>query len=185
MLIHYTCNASSHTHNDVHNMFFISFIVSLEMQKKPNQCSFWRLSFSYAEKELMLHADGQGRRNGDSITCRKDILRLLKFHLAGCIAESKKERKLLKPMATYCLKTFMLNMYNEEGQRHDDVWKQTNRADMFMSIISNFIDHVKQRNLQHHFLPEVNLFQDMLKRESDFITSYFSKLLGNMLVGNS
>jgi len=51
-----------------------------EMGLGEGRCRWWRLSFSAAEKEIVLHADGTFS-SIDARTCRKDVLRLLKHDL--------------------------------------------------------------------------------------------------------
>lgn len=75
----------------------------------PDVCQLWRVSFSHAEKDLILHANKSD--NG----CRKDILRILKK-----IKEDIKENINLKTpvemdkFCSYHLKMFILEFFDKQ-----------------------------------------------------------------------
>ncbi len=163
------------------------FFVFAEIPKtgrSSGKCTLWRLSFSEAEKELMLHADGLYRRGGERntpATCRKDVLKILKSLLSDCVKDLKStvgpERKTV--MCSYMMKTLMMNMYNMEEYRDDNMWRDNDegRRRMLKYACSELFTCLEQKHLTHHFLPDVNNFQNMGSKERQLLLDVVQNIL--------
>ena len=110
-----------------------------EQEKKV----FWRLSFSGAEKKLLLHG-----AHGEEIGCRKQVLRLMKAF--------RDHMKWVK-LTSYHLKTIML--YEYEAHPNPNDWSSECLSVRFIGFLNKLECHLRQANCPHYFIEGVNLLE--------------------------
>ena len=104
---------------------------------------FWRLSFSGAEKKLLL----QGAQ-GEAIGCRRQVLRIMK-----ALREEKKWVKL----TSYHLKTVML--YEYEAHPNPNDWSFECLSYRLIGFLKRLECYLRQANCPHFFIKDVNLLE--------------------------
>jgi hypothetical protein len=146
-----------------------------EFPSDVDDCRFWRLSFSGAEKEIILHADGTHVRKHESTgssrvksTCRKDVLRLLKEDLV-------KFGRVHKPISSYDLKTTFLHLLDEKPEDSD--WATDKLINRYVDALAKVVDGIERETICHYFVNE-NLFDTKL-RQTDVtcVLNHFEKIL--------
>jgi hypothetical protein len=142
-----------------------------EFPSKIDDCRFWRLSFTAAEKQIILHADGTHAKKRDSSssgsgksTCRKDVLRLLKEDL-------NKFRRIDPGISSYDLKTIFLHLLDDKPEGSD--WATDKLINRYVDALAKVIDSIKRKTIRHYFVDE-NLF-DMKLTQADVakVLTYF------------
>jgi len=132
-------------------------------------CLLWRMSFSVAEKEIILHAD-LSRHDGVEI-CRKDLLRLLKNDL-----ETYNKRK---DRGSYHMKT--LFFYTMASKPDDEWWIKNGPClgKRYIEALRALIYRLECRSMPHYFTRTVNLLQDTLADGSVWnqIIAYIKSIL--------
>ncbi|XP_062574427.1 cyclic GMP-AMP synthase-like [Saccostrea cucullata] len=128
----------------------------------PNADLLWRVSFSHAEKELILHANQKD--NG----CRKEIFKLLKK-----IKENIKNENPTKidKFSSYHLKMFMLGFYD----RHQD-FSQENKERLFKQSITELIGCLRCGKIKNYFIPCDNVLFFVPNSEKTLVAHELSKI---------
>lgn len=133
----------------------------------PDVCLLWRVSFSHAEKELILHANKSD--NG----CRKDILRILKK-----IKEDIKENINLKnpvemdKFCSYHLKMFILEFFDKQRNFSKDLVKE---------CIKQLAKYVRNGTIKNYFIPRDNVLQSVLEEERLYVIRELEDLIQRMV----
>ena len=103
----------------------------------------WRLSFSGAEKKLLLHG-----AQGEEIGCRRQVLRFMKAF---------RDRMEWVKLTSYHLKTIMLHEYEAHPNPND--WSSECLSFRFISFLEKLEFHLWQANCPHYFIEGVNLLE--------------------------
>lgn len=145
----------------------------LEQSTDTNKCKLWRLSFSEAEKEIILHADGtlqRGTATGE--TCRKTILRLLKDDL-------NQLKNVGKALCSYHMKTIFLYYLDEVPDESKWANSELIIRKHYVGALRLLIEHLKQRNIPHYFIRNVNLIIEALLSETKWNSAvkYFANIV--------
>lgn len=142
-----------------------------ELDKDAKECQLFRLSFSSAERDIITHLDEQNEVTHRAETCRKDVLRLLKYDL------QKDEQH--EHISSYVLKTLLLHLVEYYNDSSD--WQRKQLWEKYMLALLVLERCLKEKYLQHFFIPGENLFKHDLpagpvKRElSNVIKSILQK----------
>jgi len=132
--------------------------VPSEYTMDANECKFWRLSFSPAEKEIMLHADGthQHKQRGSSshVTCRKDVLRLLKEDLDKFYRNNKHHSVTV---GSFYLKTTVLELF--EKKHEDREWLKSHLSERYMEALGMVATGLESGKINHYFIEDENLLE--------------------------
>ncbi|XP_051711481.2 cyclic GMP-AMP synthase isoform X1 [Oryctolagus cuniculus] len=128
----------------------------------------WRLSFSHIEKEI-LNQHGQKKtccQSDGQKCCRKSCLKLMKYLLEQL---KKFESRRLGKFCSYHVKTAFFHTCTLEPS--DDKWRPEDLPLCFDKCLAYFLQCLRTEQLQHYFIPEVNLFsQDKIdKRSKEFL----------------
>lgn len=145
-----------------------------EYDKPANECMLWRLSFSMAEKKLLLHADG---KKG---TCRKMVHKMLKNDIEKLKTELKEKKQELKTFCSYHIKNIMFWMFNRCPS--DEQWKKNLFSLRYLQALVLMKMHVESGFVDHFFLPGDNLLKDMVttgdgKRQQKILINYIDGIL--------
>ena len=154
-------------------------MLSTEHTKPPGQCRLWRLSFSAAEKKLLVSADGKHARG--MTTCRKDILRLLKLDLSDFYEAGRKEEPHEFP--SYNLKMLVLNVFEQQPDRKD--WaKDKALLARYTDALRYWKTSIVERQLPHYFIAGENMLQDDGTRRSQLpaLEQWVSKCLDKYVI---
>ena len=123
----------------------------------------WRISFSEAEKSLLLPA---------SDSADKEYYRIVKY-----IFEAHREE--LRPLCSYHLKTLFFH------QRKRSAGKvECSRSTVGKNVVKffyNLTDHVKEGSLRHFFVERQNLLSAMPKSARDKIVGALEQILWNLV----
>ncbi|XP_037374640.1 cyclic GMP-AMP synthase [Talpa occidentalis] len=126
----------------------------------------WRLSFSNIEKDI-LNNHGQHKTCCESEgvkCCRKDCLKLMKYLLQQ-LKKKFENRRDLDKFCSYHVKTAFFILCTEYPK--DDQWLSEKLEECFDRCVAYFLDCLNKENLQHYFIPSVNLFsQEQINRIS-------------------
>ena len=98
---------------------------------------YWRISFSYAEKILILHAN-----NGNTSSQRKYIFKMLK-NLMHKVKEQHPDR--IKKFASYHLKMFMLNEYDRRTKT-----ERTDKKTLLLDTIERLLNCLHKDPPRHY-----------------------------------
>jgi len=159
---------------------------TLEFEKPANECKFWRISFSAAEKEIMLHADGAHLPHDDgvtAITCRKDVLRLLKDDLLRFNENNKplsgvpsteyrvpsRSRRQRALFNSFFLKTTVLQLF-EKRHLHGQ-WTKSDLRERYIEALRMVSRGLDTGCISHYFIKDENLM-----KLSEFNQSYLQQL---------
>ncbi|XP_004674105.1 PREDICTED: cyclic GMP-AMP synthase [Condylura cristata] len=130
----------------------------------------WRLSFSNIEK-VILNNHGHSKTCCESKgmeCCRKKCLKLMK-----CLLEQLKSkfenRKELDKFCSYHVKTAFFDLCTQCPQ--DEQWHSRDLELCFDRCVAYFLECLKEGQLQHYFIPRVNLFsqEQINKISKDFL----------------
>nr|XP_022304997.1 uncharacterized protein LOC111112013 isoform X2 [Crassostrea virginica] len=129
----------------------------------PDGDLLWRISFTHAEKELILHANEKEKG------CRKDIFRLLKK-----IKEVMKSRNSndIDKFCSYHLKMFMLKFFDKEKYFRNEM-----KVDLLKKAIKKLGESVEHGNIPNYFIPEDNVIVNVLEKERTLIAKELRALL--------
>lgn len=142
-----------------------------ECSTGEGKCKLWRLSFSEAEKELILFADGKlHRRSATDKTYRKVILRLLKDDL------SQLKPVIGKALCSYHMKTIFLHCLDQVPSERCWTDQESNIRRRYVGALRLLVDHLKCRNIPHYFIGNVNLIDKTLLSGTtwNYVEKYFS-----------
>lgn len=117
---------------------------------------FWRLSFSGAEKKLLL--DGA---HGETSGCRKQVLRMMKAF--------RKDMQW-NELTSYHLKTIML--YEYEAHPNPDDWSPEYLSFRLIDFLTRLGCYLRLANCPHYFIKDMNLLEMVpLKKCSELAAS--------------
>ncbi|XP_053457141.1 cyclic GMP-AMP synthase isoform X2 [Nycticebus coucang] len=126
----------------------------------------WRLSFSHIEKEI-LNNHGHTKtccEDGGVKCCRKDCLKLMKYLLEQ-LKKKFETRKGLDKFCSYHVKTAFFHVCTKDPD--DSRWCLQNLELCFNTCVMYFLHCLREKQLQHYFIPEVNLFsQEQIDKTS-------------------
>jgi hypothetical protein len=136
----------------------------------------WRISFSAAEKDIILRADGMAKATEEK-TNRKAVLRLLKDDIEKFNRHRADDEKLL---CSFHAKTVFLHCL-EEIPRDDD-WQDIRRC--YVAALNMFVDFLTKGRMPHYFVNGVNLIdrtrmtsvqRDQLRQAIEHFTSIINE----------
>jgi len=131
------------------------------------------MSFSAAEKEIILHADGKKKHSppNNGQTCRKDVLRLLKYDLFEFYANS---RFAEENICSYYIKTIFLHLLDEQHEtRH---WANELLRCRYVDALSRIVRCLEKDHIEHYFIPGENILSEKFipRSQLDAVKQYFS-----------
>jgi len=113
-------------------------------RRVPHSELLWRQSFSLKEKAMLQHMDTDRG-------CRHELLRIVKTIV-------KRERTSLGALETYHLKTAFMFYMREKPNN----WSgQSSLGEHFVAFLRKMQTYLERGNLPHHWLPGVNLLEDI------------------------
>jgi len=138
----------------LYSLFVYRPISVVEFATEERQCRWWRLSFSTAEKEIILHADG---KNSPSVekTCRKDVLRLLKYDLFEFYSNNHFDDEMI---CSYYLKTLFLHLLEE--QTDPKLWTGELLRFRYVDALSSIVSCIDKRHIEHYFIAGENILSE-------------------------
>ena len=128
---------------------FVRFVE--EYNLREGESKLWRLSFSAAEKRLLLHADGLDTFSCNA-TCRKDVLRLLKQDLVVWQEEQKSST-----ICSFFLKTTVLHLFDLDHLSRDSSWSQSDLRLRYLDALHLLVFYLQARYICHYFIEDENL----------------------------
>ncbi|XP_065930211.1 cyclic GMP-AMP synthase-like receptor isoform X1 [Magallana gigas] len=111
----------------------------------------WRISFSHAEKELILHANMSD--NG----CRKDVFKILKRIKENMKSKNPTE---MDKFCSYHLKMFILRFYDKHGD-----FSKERKLDLLKESIKQLAKCVREGTIENYFIPKDNVLQSVPEKE--------------------
>lgn len=156
----------------------VAKIQQTELVKAPGQCRLWRLSFSAAEKKLLVSADG--KHAPGLTTCRKDVLRLLKLDLAD-FYETRKDEPHEFP--SYYLKMLMLNLFEKQPESKD--WeKDKTLLARYTDALRYWKTSISERQLPHYFIAGENMLLEEGRPKSQLraLEQWVSECMGKYVI---
>uniref|UniRef100_A0A8C2YS49 Cyclic GMP-AMP synthase n=1 Tax=Chinchilla lanigera TaxID=34839 RepID=A0A8C2YS49_CHILA len=139
-------------------------------ERQSFQEETWRLSFSHIEKDILNnHGNSKSCCETDGEKCcRKDCLKLMKYLLEQLKKKFEKREELSK-FCSYHVKTAFLHLCVKYPR--DSFWKPEDLHRCFDDCVGFFLDRLKEEELKHFFIPEVNLFSPeyINKRSKTFL----------------
>nr|XP_022304992.1 proteoglycan 4-like isoform X2 [Crassostrea virginica] len=133
----------------------------------PDGDLLWRISFTHAEKELILHANEKEKG------CRKDIFRLLKKIKE--VMKSRNSNESIDKFCSYHLKMFMLKFFDKQKYFGNEM-----KVDLLKKAIKKFGESVEHGIIPNYFIPEDNVIVNVPEKERTLI----AKELRGLLEGN-
>ncbi|XP_072798730.1 cyclic GMP-AMP synthase isoform X3 [Vicugna pacos] len=117
----------------------------------------WRLSFSHVEKDLLKnHGQAKTCCETDGVKCcRKDCLKLMKYLLEQLKKKFGKRKELTK-FCSYHVKTAFFHVCTQDP--YDSQWLSRDLELCFDKCVTYFLQCLRTEQLQHYFIPTVNLF---------------------------
>ncbi|XP_032316212.1 cyclic GMP-AMP synthase isoform X1 [Camelus ferus] len=117
----------------------------------------WRLSFSHVEKDLLKnHGQAKTCCETDGVKCcRKDCLKLMKYLLEQLKKKFGKRKELTK-FCSYHVKTAFFHVCTQDPC--DSQWLSGDLELCFDKCVTYFLQCLRTEQLQHYFIPTVNLF---------------------------
>uniref|UniRef100_H0VH90 Uncharacterized protein n=1 Tax=Cavia porcellus TaxID=10141 RepID=H0VH90_CAVPO len=117
----------------------------------------WRLSFSHIEKDILNnHGDSKKCCETDGMKCcRKDCLKLMKYLLEQ-LKKKFEKRKELSEFCSYHVKTAFFHLCVKYPK--DSYWNPEDIHLCFDECVAFFLERLRKEELQHFFIPGVNLF---------------------------
>ena len=152
-------------------------VLSAELEKDPRECRLWRLSFSAAEKQLLLRADGKHAPGRN--TCRKNVLKLLKLDLFDFYETRRNEPH---EFPSYNLKMLILNLY--ERLPEIQLWVKILVLARYIDALRYWKTSIGVRQLPHYFVEGENMLQDDGTRRPQLpaLEQWVSRCLDNYVV---
>ena len=74
-------------------------------------------------------------------------------------------------ISSYHCKTLLFHCYDEYYEDTD--WASDEILAKFKYVLKRFVGHLKDKKLEHYFIPGVNLLEHMSKKEQDFLIERF------------
>lgn len=146
---------------------------------EPGKCKLWRISFSAAEKDIILSCDGSLKAS-DEKTNRKDVLRLLKDDIEQLNKEQVRDRKVL---CSFHAKTVFLRCLDEFHRDSD--WK--NIRDRYVAALKMLVDCLERGHMSHYFISGVNLLDrsNVSAAQWNRVVRYFSDVIAQFDKGSA
>nr|XP_022304993.1 muscle M-line assembly protein unc-89-like isoform X3 [Crassostrea virginica] len=135
----------------------------------PDGDLLWRISFTHAEKELILHANEKEKG------CRKDIFKLLKK-----IKEVMRNSNDIEKFCSYHLKMFMLKFFDKQKYFGNEM-----KVDLLKKAIKKLVESVEHGIIPNYFIPEDNVIVNVPEKERTLIVKELRRLLEGSLVMTS
>ncbi|XP_078320623.1 cyclic GMP-AMP synthase-like receptor 1 isoform X5 [Crassostrea virginica] len=132
----------------------------------PDGDLLWRISFTHAEKELILHANEKEKG------CRKDIFKLLKK-----IKEVMRNSNDIEKFCSYHLKMFMLKFFDKQKYFGNEM-----KVDLLKKAIKKLVESVEHGIIPNYFIPEDNVIVNVPEKERTLIVKELRRLLEGSLV---
>lgn len=129
----------------------------------PNIHLLWRVSFSHAEKGLILHADKSD--NG----CRKDVFKYLKKIKENIKSKNPNE---MDKFCSYHLKMFILDFFD----KHSDFSKER-KLDLLKKSIKELAKCVSNGTIKNYFFSRDNVLQSVPEKERGYVVRELEGLL--------
>jgi len=126
----------------------------VEFATQDGLCKWWRLSFSAAEKEIVLHADGKNSSTNDS-TCRKDVLRLLKDDLVEFYRNNRFADEMV---SSYCIKTIVLHLLEEHSESQK--WASEQLRFRYVEALGRIVSGLERGYIEHYFVAGENILSE-------------------------
>lgn len=141
-------------------LFFFNIISFIA---HPNIHLLWRVSFSHAEKELILHANQSD--NG----CRKDVFKILKKIKENIKSKNPNE---MDKFCSYHLKMFILDFFD----KHSDFSKER-KLDLLKKSIKKLAKCVSNGTIKNYFFSRDNVLQSVPEKERGYVVRELEGLL--------
>uniref|UniRef100_H0X9J7 Cyclic GMP-AMP synthase n=1 Tax=Otolemur garnettii TaxID=30611 RepID=H0X9J7_OTOGA len=140
----------------------------------------WRLSFSHIEKAI-LNNHGHTKtccEDGGVKCCRKDCLKLMKYLLEQ-LKKKYETRKVLDKFCSYHMKTAFFHVCTQNPD--DSQWCPQKLQLCFDNCVLYFLQCLRNEQLKHYFIPEVNLFsQEQIDKKSiEFLSKQIESEINN------
>ena len=117
----------------------------------------WRISFSKAEIELSKLIPENARM------CLLGLKTIVKDHLSP----------ISKRLSSYILKTVLLHVLERNGT---EIWESELVDDLFDLLMQNLMISIHQKQLQHFWIPTINLFEDFSDKEISKVMKKLSEI---------
>lgn len=127
----------------------ISVDVELHKALAGASCSLWRMSFSAAEKIIMLHTSDSSRSS-----CRKEVMKLLKSDLQ----DFKNNIAYLGGhlgVGSFQLKMAFFKLLDEQSD--ESFWSHENLQSAYVWTLGRIIHCLKNERVNHYFVKTVNV----------------------------
>jgi len=136
---------------------------------EERRCRWWRLSFSAAEKVIILHADGKYSSSG-ARTCRKDVLRLLKDDLDEFYRNNHFADRTI---CSYYVKTILLRLLEEKTD--PELWSKDCLRCRYVDALERTVSDLERGYIEHYFIAGDNILGDrhITDRELNAVEQYF------------
>jgi len=127
------------------------------------------LSFSGAEKEITLYADGKNSA-AKFHTCRKDVLRLLKNDLFEFYRSNRFDDEMV---CSYYIKTIFLHLLEERIQ--PKLWTSELLRLRYVEALSRTVSCLEDSYIEHYFISGENILSEkhIPEKQLDDIKRYF------------
>src|SRR6218665_1662481 len=122
-------------------------LVSKAHGKKPNDDTQWRYSFSQAET-ILIH--------NSWTDVQKYIYHLLRIIKRDVVSQCGGDSKTF--ISNYYIKTLMLWSCEEKPS---EFWEDRNIVTSVRELLLDLIEKLIERNIQHYFMPENNIMDDL------------------------
>ena len=135
----------------------------------------WRISFSAAEKEIILYSDGT-LRSTSQVTHRKAVLRLLKDDVEQYNKGKSGDRKTL---CSYHVKMAFLHYLDRVARDDDWTDEESNIRMRYVEAVKLLIEKLQEGNLPHYFMDKVNTLEEsgLTKAELKRAIKYFNDII--------
>ncbi|XP_056007288.1 cyclic GMP-AMP synthase-like [Ostrea edulis] len=141
--------------NAKHAMKCFHVVTKTFPDEHPDGDLLWRVSFSHAEKELILHANQYDKG------CRKGVFKLLKKVKENIKYGSPSE---IDKFCSYHLKMFMLKFYDNH-----DSFDKDQKETLFKQSIKELTKCVRNGKIENYFIPKDNILHFVSKKEKNFV----------------
>jgi len=145
----------------------LEYVVEFGFEER--RCKWWRLSFSAAEKDIILLADGEFSSTR-SRTCRKDVLRLLKNDLSEFY---RNNRFADEKVCSYYIKTIFLHLLEETTQ--SELWALGRLRCRYADALQRTASAFERGYIEHYFIAGENILGEkhIPKKELAAVKQYF------------
>lgn len=135
--------------------------------KLPEGCKremLWRRSFSLDEKKKMQNLDKESKG------CRREVVKIIKTIVRNDATLAK--------LSSFHIKTAFLHYnFDERDEKHD--WSGEKLPERFFGMLKYLRECVNVKKLQHYFIPELNLLEELPDATLVNIEGRLAKLIEN------